>query len=398
MGIAFGFLGPSLPSLGVFLNIDLEKAGLLTAGIQLGYGVMGVGGGILSDFIRRDKVLMSGCFVLGLSALLFGLRPLFSLNLLLMTLMGLGCGLILSSSNALMVGLYPERKGSILNIHHIFAATGSLVGPLIMGYLISRQIKWQYGYEGLGFLVLFLSAFFIFTKVPDVEIKSKVKFSQIGHLLRQKDFLLMVIVNFLAMGTQFALIYLSVTFLKEAKGFSIGISSVVLSSFFILMILGRLVCGWLSARISNSAIILTLLLFLLIVVFAIWAGQGWVSAGAVMLSGLACSGIFPCLLALAGTLFHDVTGTALGVLGMTSGLGGMSACWLTALISQRTDVGVGFVVVIISSFMALVLFSTQYRSLLRKENKHGALINKGNENLNPAGVRHPADDVEIKER
>jgi fucose permease len=315
-----------------------------------------------------------------------------------MTLMGLGCGLILSSSNALMVGLYPERKGSILNIHHIFAATGSLVGPLIMGYLISRQIKWQYGYEGLGFLVLFLSAFFIFTKVPDVEIKSKVKFSQIGHLLRQKDFLLMVIVNFLAMGTQFALIYLSVTFLKEAKGFSIGISSVVLSSFFILMILGRLVCGWLSARISNSAIILTLLLFLLIVVFAIWAGQGWVSAGAVMLSGLACSGIFPCLLALAGTLFHDVTGTALGVLGMTSGLGGMSACWLTALISQRTDVGVGFVVVIISSFMALVLFSTQYRSLLRKENKHGALINKGNENLNPAGVRHPADDVEIKER
>jgi len=109
MGMSFGFLGPSLPSLRDFLKIDLESAGLFTAGIQFGYGLMGTVGGILSDRFRAERVLVSGCVFLGGGALLFGLWESYSLNLLLVTFIGIGSGLILSSSHVVLVGLYPQR-------------------------------------------------------------------------------------------------------------------------------------------------------------------------------------------------------------------------------------------------------------------------------------------------
>ena len=367
MGMSFGFLGPSLPSLREYLRMDLEMAGLFTAGIQFGYGLMGTVGGILSDLFRGGRILVSGCLFLGCSTLLFGLRESYLLNLVLVTLIGIGGGLILSSSHTVLVGLHPQRKGAILNVHHIFSATGSLIGPLIIGSLLARQMKWQYAYEGLGLFALLLAVFFLQVRTPRGEGKPRFKVSFVGRLARQRNFVFLILVDFLTMGTQFSVIYLSVTFLKEAKGFSVVTASAVLSAFFILMILGRLACGWLAPRTSNTRILLLLLPSLICITFIAWQGEGWVSAAGVMLAGLACSGIFPSLLALAGEIYPDMAGTAMGFIGMLSGFGGMFFCWLTAFISQKTDPGFGFIVPILSCSAALVLFLLQHRAMLAAE-------------------------------
>jgi fucose permease len=374
MGMSFGFLGPSLPSLREYLKIDLENAGLFTAGIQFGYGLMGTVGGILSDLHRAERILVSGCLFLGGGALFFGLWESYPLNLLLVTSIGIGSGLILSSSHVVLVGLYPQRKGSILNIHHIFSASGSLIAPLIIGFFLSRQRPWQYGYEGLGFFVLALAVFFAFVQAPRGEAGSRIKFLQIGRLAKQKSFITLVLIDFLSMGTQFSIIYLSVTFLKEAKGLSVITASAVLSAFFILMILGRLVCGWLGPRTSNSRILLILLFSLVIIISIGWRGEGWVSAAGIMMAGLAISGIFPSLLALTGEIHRDVAGTAMGFIVMMSGFGGMFFCWLTALIAQKTDLGFGFFVPVTSAFIAFGLFMAQYRFLQQGEQQRRALV------------------------
>ena len=292
----------------------------------------------------------------------------------LVTFIGIGSGLILSSSHVVLVGLYPQRKGSILNIHHIFSASGSFIAPLIIGYFISQQGKWQWGYEGLGFFALSLSIFFTFIRVPRGDVRNRVKFALIGRLAQQRNFILLVLVDFLSMGTQFSVIYLSVTFLKEAKGFSVVTASAVLSAFFILMILGRVGCGWLASRTSNTRIILALLFCLVLISFIGWRGWGWVSAAGIMMTGLAISGIFPSLLALTGEIYHDMAGTAMGFIVMMSGFGGMFFCWLTALISQKTGLGFGFIVPTASAVIALSLFWIQYRSLLQGEQERRAQI------------------------
>jgi MFS family permease len=93
-----------------------------------------------------------------------------------------------------------------------------------------------------------------------------------------------------------------------------------------------------------------------------------------MMTGLAISGIFPSLVALTGEIYHDMAGTAMGFMVMMSGFGGMFFCWLTAVISQKTDVGFGFIVPFASAVMALALFLVQYRSFLEGEQERRAQV------------------------
>lgn len=351
------------------MGTNIERASLLTAFLQLGFAITNIAGGILSDRMPREKVLLSGCFCIGSAALFFGLWPGYLLNLLITTSMGIGAGLVQSGSNALLVGLYPDRKGAILNLHHTLFAVGSLIGPLIMGNLITHHVPWQYGFGSLGLVFWSLCLFFSFTKGSVAVSPSKTSLVQVRNLLQERDFLVLLMVCFLAIGAQFALLFFAVTFLKEAKGFSIGFASISLSIYLILLGAGRLTCSWLSLRLRSSTIILALLVFFLATLTVTWQGEEWVSATALILSGLACSGIFPSLLALTGTLYENVAGTALGILAMMSGLGGMSVCWITGLISERTTLAVGFVAFVVSCLVSLILFGLFYPHFLKEEKR-----------------------------
>ena len=311
-GMMFAFFGTGLPALRAFLGINLEAAALLTALLQAGFSVTSLLGGILSDFVRRDRILMAGCFVLGAGTFLLGTSPAFTATIWIVILMGIGAGFILSSSNVLLVELHPDRKGMILNIHHIFFGLGSLIGPLVMGRLLLHH-NWQAGYDGVALCLLIIVVFFIFAGPPVDSLRSRRNILQdLGKLLADKYYILMALVSALAIGTQLALMLLSVTFLEDSKGMTVSAASIALSAFFACLVLRRLICSWLSLRICNSKIVFTLLCLQVCAVFAIWQGNGWVSFSAVILSGLACSGIFPGLLALNGIMFFNVAGRPWG--------------------------------------------------------------------------------------
>jgi len=343
---------------------------MLTAYGQASHSVTCLLGGILSDLFRRDKVLMAGCLVLGSGVILLGSSNSFAFNVFLVLWMGIGSGFILSSSNALLVGLYPDRKGPIMNFHHGVFGVGSFLSPLVMGKLLSHENLWPYGYDGLGALLLAVSAFFLLTRVPSVPSQGISRFSRdLRTILVNPRFILLIMMGFLAVGTQFALMFLSVNFLVEVKGLTIFQASVVLSSFFLCLLLGRLVSGSLALRVLNSHIIMLLLCFQATSLFAVWQGWGWVSAAALTASGLACSAIFPCLLALTGTLFFEVAGTSLGILATMNSLGGMTIIWIAGLLSQRISLEFGFGAMVFSSLAAVLLFAGNYRNLVSEEKK-----------------------------
>jgi MFS family permease len=61
-----------------------------------------------------------------------------------------------------------------------------------------------------------------------------------------------------------------------------------------------------------------------------------------MFCGFAQSAVFPCLLALAGKLYPQNPGTAMGLMSTGAGLGSMTVPWLLALVSQLTSLQTGF--------------------------------------------------------
>jgi fucose permease len=368
MGSFHAFWGTTLPILRAFLDLNIEQATVLTAYNQAGQAIACLLGGLLCDLFRRDKILLIGCLLLGSGALILGGLKSYVANIVLIFGMGLGCGLMLSSSNALLVGLFPDRKGSILNIHHSVYGAFSLISPLVMAALIQSQTRWRQGYAGLGWMLLAVCIFFLFTKVSSERPKERtLVFKDTSRLFSGSNFLSLLLIATFAVGAQIAVMFLAVTYLMETKGFPIFEASAVLSAFFVCIFAGRLVCSWLAVHTATTRIILILLFLQLAGLIVAWQASGWIAAAALAISGLGFSGIFPSLLALAGTLFFNMAGTSLGVLAAMNWVGGMFIVWMAGLLSQRVSVQFGFVAIVLASLAGIVVHLLKYKTFLRAE-------------------------------
>ncbi len=367
-GLTYAFVGTSLPAIQVHLAIGIDQAAALMAFFQTGVTVFSLIGGILSDCMRRERILMGGCLLLCVGALCLGVDSSYALNLLVVWIMGAGMGCVLSGSNTLLVSLYPVRKGTILNIHHVFFGLGSLSGPVIMGYLIMRGDQWRQGFIAESVLLAALGAFFFLCggKLPTASTRA-VLGSRLGSLFRDRDFILILAVCALAVGTQVSILLLGVTFLVQAKQSTLPVAGGALSCFAVFMVLGRLLCSRLTLSMRHATIILVLLWLQLMTLLPAWQGNGWFAIAALALSGLTFSGIYPTALALTGLLFPRVQGSALGILSTTSGLGTVVLCWLTGYVADRTDMDTGFVVLIGACVGALLMFQFKYGTLRRRE-------------------------------
>jgi len=369
-GLTFTFVGTSLPAIRQYLDISIDQAGHLMAMLQIGFTLFSLVGGILSDSFRCERILMLGCLLLALSSILFCTFPLLGLNLFVALVMGSGLGCILSGSNSLLIQLYPSRKGSILNIHHVFFGLGSLVGPLLMGYLIAGGggVQWRLGYLGEALLLFLLAAVFFISRSEAPQLLSRsFLVKHMAELARDRQFRIILLVNSLTMGSQVALLLLGVTFLVETKEFPISLAGIGLSLYSVSMIIGRLLCSRLVFRVRHTTIIATLLWMQAASLLCAWQTTGWVAFGSLVLGGFSISGIYPTSLALSGLFFPRVAGSALGMLSTVSGFGSVVICWLTAYVAGLTDMKMGFTVIVLACLSGLVLFQLNYRTLNRRE-------------------------------
>lgn len=371
VGIFHAFWGTTLPVVRAYLNINIEQASILSVFNQVGLGVACLAGGLLCDVMNRNRVLFVGSLLLGSGLFFVGNMATYHSSIILLLFIGLGSGLVISSSNAQLVGLYPDRKGTILNIHHGLCMGLSLLSPLVMGYLISSQIGWEHGYDALGWLVMVLCVILILTRVPQEfpGLASSIV-GDTARLFTKGDFVALLLVSAFGVGTQHAVMYLGVTYLVEAKNIALFQASMVLSAFFICVFVGRLACSWLALRLLGSRMVLCLLVLQFLCVLVAWLGSGWVSALAIALSGLGCSGIFPCLLALTGSLFFEVAGTSMGMLGAMNWVGAIIAAWSFGYLSERFNPNFGFIAVVCASFIALIVFLFRFRTFVREEIAH----------------------------
>lgn len=371
-GLVLTALGASLPLVQELLDIDLRQSGFLMAVLQTGFTLFSLVAGVLSDRYQRERILALGCCLLGAGSFFFCSSLSYQQNLVMAALIGCGIGTILSSSNTLLVSLYPQKKGSILNIHHIFFGLGSLAGPLLIGALVATNMHWKLGFSGLGVFLGGLGLYFIMVKSspPEIEERKEIGeslFKQIQGLLKDQHFWILLGVNALSMGVQVTIMLLGVTFLIEAKEVSLSASGLALSVFSICIMVGRFICSRLTERFHYATIILTLLWFQGFILVLVWLLPGSSSAVLMAFSGLAFSGIYPTSLALSGTLFPKVTGSALGVLSTGGGLGTVLLCWLTGYVADLTHMNTGFIVMGLASVIAILLFQFYYLAMREKE-------------------------------
>ena len=329
-GLTFSFIGASLPEIQDYIGITIDQAGLMMACLQSGFTLFCFVGGILSDLKRGEQIMFSGCFLLGIGLSLFCNVPGFAINMILIFITGAGMGCILSGSNTLLAKLYPTTKGTILNLHHVFFGLGSLVGPVIMSFMIEHNKEWRSAYFTEAIILAGLCVVFLLSRTAMPHFASGVLFKgQIKRLFTNNHFLIILFVITLAVGAQLAILLLGVTFLVQAKDCSLTLAGAALSSFAIFLMTGRVICSKLTQSTPLATIVLALLWLQVITLILAWYGERWMAVAALSLSGLTFSGIYPICLALVSTFFPKVEGVALGSLSTVGGLGSIMFCWVS---------------------------------------------------------------------
>jgi len=362
VGLYHTILGTALPAIRFSLQLDISQAGYLGSSAWLGFAIAIFAGGALSDVMRSQRVLMAACWMIGLSALLFGLWMTFLLNCLFIGMVGAGTGIIVSSSSALVLKLFPGKEGRIINFHHSFYALGAIAGPLLMTNVLTQTGDWRWVYQGGGLFMLFIGGFFAVLSHHD-PVKRKTWDSRSFLLLfREKTMILLILIIFLSVGSQNGIYFWLVSFLKEVRSFSIFWAGLGLSLFSIGIGIGRLLSGWVVSKIRITTVLSLLLLllmgslfFLLRITTGPWI---WVSC---FMAGVGCSGLFPGLLTLGGIHFPHLSGTAIGILGMAAGIGSALMPWAMSWVSQASTLKSGFLFLLFSALFAFVLISFSFK-------------------------------------
>jgi fucose permease len=369
LGLLFPAAGASLPSVEEFFNFGLSSSGFISTYIQLGYALFCFFGGILSDRFAKKNILIIGCIIYAAAGLLLGLSASWILTLVLFFIMGIGCGLIFISSNTLVIDIYREKSSSFLNIHHTFFAFGSLIAPFIVNAFVLRGLGWFVTFRLLGAValiivtILFLTGMFSRNFIPQVsnhvtQTKEPIR-KKYMRVIRNKTFIMFLVTTLLSVGVQFGIIYLLVSYFVKVRFTTQATAGLILSAFFFFILLGRIVCSYLALRVSAYKIVLTLLILLTVTLVLGWLTTGLFSMIMFALTGLACSGLMPTLLALASSVIEtNVRAAALGFLAMAGGLGGMGVTTVISVLSESVGLHNSFIFLIVVSFAALGLFGS----------------------------------------
>lgn len=377
LGALLSSIGATLPAVQEHFRISIAQAGRVTATFQFSYALLCFFGGVLTDFLGKNRVLTAGGLVYGVCTLLMGVSPLFSTNLTLFALAGIGGGLLFIGSNTMVVQLFPQRRGTYLNLLHLCFAVASVLAPLLASALLSAGRGWSAVYRVLGLVALAVGTLFLFTRAgaPSSMLTASALRRLLGsyrRMLGDRRFLAVGVSHTLAVGTQFATIYLMVLFLTRTRGMPAPAARQLLALYFVLLAAGRLACSALIRRLPVTRLLLALLGLLAASLAGAWLTRGPVSSVCFALSGLAASGVMPSLLALASHLLPaEIGGSALGLLALFSGVGGMALTWLTTWVAEAIGLDLAFLLVVLVAFLALGYFAA-VRGRLRAEDGFGA--------------------------
>ena len=318
------FLGVGITIIGAAArNIGLSPSqiGLLIAVQNLGFMSALMIFGPLADTHDKTKILFIGSLLLALSFFTFYLKDVFSLNLMVMLLMGMGIGTYEGVTDPLLLDIHREKEGLFISINHFFVTLGCL---MITVYLLFLQINWRQAINQAAIAVLLLAFFFALSSSKSEKKTVEPFFTRLRFLMRQKAILVLFFATVCASGLEMCLIGMMTTFLMELRNHSQVTSKVGLILFLSGIGLGRLLVGFFARR--ERILELIMLLFGLSTVFLsglLFVQMRSLTYGLIVLAGAAISALFPLLITYGGILYEKIPGMVLAVIKLALPMGGI---------------------------------------------------------------------------
>jgi fucose permease len=274
--------------------------------------------GFLADRLGRQRTIILGLSLYGLSSLLVAFGGHFPALVLMLALSGLGISVFKTAALALIgdITASPKAHTRFMNNVEGWFAVGAIVGPAIVAALLTAGVSWKWLYVVAAAICFALVV--MATQVPNPAPRATVErasLSQMLSVMRDPLALGFSLLVALYVGVEVAIYTWMPTYLKEYAGPHLWWPAWALTAFFVLRAAGRFFGAWMLDRVRWTAALAVLGLAIFICFSGALLGGLTLGVWLLPLTGLFMSIIYPTLNSKAISCFpKNQHGAAAGVI------------------------------------------------------------------------------------
>ena len=362
-GIVLTTLGSVLPSIIVRFGIDKAQAGALFLLMTLGILAASLIFGPMVDRYGYKWILLTATalIITGLEGIAFG--PSIGWLRVAILIIGFGGGIINGGANALVADISSGERGANLNLLGVFFGAGAVGVPFALATL-SGRFSQSALIAGVGALVIVPLAVIGVTRFPAPKQPQGFPIATAGGLLKDRLLLLMGLMLFLESGIEITVGGWTSTFVKEELAVAAGTALMLLSLYWLGMMLARVALGSILRRTSHFSVLYACLAIALAgSALLLTTRNVTVATIGVFLLGVGFAAMFPTVLGFIADRYANLSGTAFSLAIAMALLGGMLLPYVTGVLGGRYGMRESFVIVPVALVVLSVLLGILSRGL-----------------------------------
>ena len=372
LGLPDGLLGAGWPSMYLSLNVPMSYAGIVSMIISAGTVISSLQSDRLTKKLGTGKITALSVAVTAIALLGFSFSNSFLVLCLWAVPYGLGAGSVDASINNYVALHYGSHHMSWL---HCMWGVGAAAGPYVMGWVLTGGKSWCMGYRYIGIVQVILSAI-LFASLPLWKERKKEKTDENMH--REEVLTLRNIIKIPGAKEIMIAFFCYCAFESTAglwassylvlhHGIDSQTAASFASMFYIGITIGRGLNGFLAMKLSDTKMIRLGMGIMAIGCITLLLPLGnQVALGGLILVGLGCAPIYPCVIHSTPAHFGEERSQALVGVQMASAYTG--TCLMPPVFGMiASHISVMFFPIFLGGI--LLLMAVMYEKLLRKTAK-----------------------------
>jgi len=372
LGLPDSLLGAGWPVMHQFLGVPVSFAGIISTIIAIGTIISSLLSDRLTARFGAGKVTAFSVLMTAVSMLGFSISGNFYLLCLFAVPYGLGAGGVDAALNNYVALHYSSRHMSWL---HCFWGVGVTISPYIMSFCLTHNFGWQNGYFSV-FVIQIILTFVIFISLPlwknRAESKNETdeKVQPIGlknsFKIKGVPFVLLTFFGYCALETTAGL--WASSYFVEYRSVLPATAASFASLYYIGITVGRFLNGFIADKFGDKIMvrggILTCTLGVVLVALPMQTDA--VSLVGLLIVGLGCAPIYPCIIHSTPTNFGEKNSQAIIGIQMASAyLGSTLAPPIFGFIAESTTLGIYPYYLLV--FSLLMLFMSEKLNKVMKK-------------------------------
>lgn len=310
LGLPDALLGAAWPSMYPQFDVPVSYAGIISMIIALGTVISSLQSDRLTRKLGTGKVTAISVGITALALFGFSISHSFWMLCLWAVPYGLGAGSVDASLNNYVALHYESRHMSWL---HCMWGVGASAGPYIMGYVLTAGREWNSGYRVIAVLQIVLTAILVcslplWKKRPaEIVLDGKIQTAKaltIREVLQLAGAKEILICFFCYCALEQTTGLWASSYLVLHKGVSADTAAAFASLFFIGITVGRALSGFLTMKFNDVQMIRLgeAVIGAGVLVMLLPFGQNLSLAGLILI-GLGCAPVYPCVIHSTPTHF-----------------------------------------------------------------------------------------------